>query len=118
MSAGFQALCFVITGAGFRPGPGNRGIFTMMKNRFPQYLSSPLQIIIFETDDLSIFFIAFGLWMFCANWMTFALMFAVPYTYMKLKVKYPNGFLMHFIYLAGFKDLGGYPISFETEFAE
>ena len=83
--------------------------------QFPQYLSSPVQIFWFESDEASIIFMLFmfacifgGIW-----WIG---LFVFPYLYIRAK-KYSNrGFFHHFLYKYGLISFKHYPISFENKF--
>lgn len=88
-----------------------------MEKRFPQYLSSPYQVLWFEADDLAIVFICFLLAMIFGYIFWIAL-FLVPYLYMKAKKKYPRGFLKHVLCFAGVVSFKGYPGFFEKNFNE
>jgi hypothetical protein len=85
--------------------------------KFPQYLSSPLQVLWLETDDLGIAIISFMLASIFKGWF-WLLVIAGPLLYMRAKLKYPRGFLKHILYLSGMKDLEGYPTTFQKEFLE
>ncbi|MFZ5571296.1 MAG: type IV conjugative transfer system protein TraL [Thermodesulfobacteriota bacterium] len=88
-----------------------------MAERFPQYLSAPVQVLWFETDELAMivfFFLAASvlhgvLWILC---------FVGPLLYSRLKVKYPSGFLKHMLYFSGIKRLNQYPDAFANTFSE
>ena len=89
-----------------------------MEGRFPQYLSKPLQIIILEADEFLVFILTFTAAMMSSGWILWVLIIVNPYLYIKFKQKYPNGYFKHIFYIAGLKDLKGYPISFELDFYE
>lgn len=89
----------------------------MQEKKFPQYLSSPYQILWFETDDLAIVMIFFLLALLFGH--IFWLMVLVgPYIYTKIKKRYPRGFLRHILYFLGLIKMKGYPSYFEKEFTE
>ncbi len=89
----------------------------MQSRRFPRYLSSPIQVLWFESDEIAIIAICYtlGLLFGLVGW---ALLIIVPYLYGKLKKNYPRGFLKHSLYFIGLLDLKGYPIYQEKEFFE
>lgn len=89
----------------------------MQEDFFPQYLSSPLQVLWFETDQIAITMICFVLASVFGGW-AWSLVFAGPYVYTKAKRKYPQGFLKHMMYFSGIKMLPYYPGYFEQEFME
>ena len=88
-----------------------------MTERFPQYLSAPVQVLWFETDELAIIILFFllasifhgFLWIFCI---------AGPFAYSRLKSKYPSSFLQHMLYFSGIKNLKYYPNAFANTFSE
>lgn len=88
-----------------------------MNKRFPQYLTSPFQVLWFETDQLAaiLLFLVLGL-VFGGFW--WIAVFVGPWFYGKMKAKYPRGFLRHLLYFAGITTMKGYPIYFEKEFTE
>lgn len=88
-----------------------------MRRRFPQYLSSPFQVLWLESDELAIFFGMFTLALIFGNWF-WLLTVAGPWFYSKLKKRYPRGFLKHVLYFIGLMDMKGYPGFFEESFKE
>jgi type IV conjugative transfer system protein TraL len=86
-----------------------------MKRRFPQYLSSPFQVLWFETDELGIIFLFLTVGLIYGGW-SWLLLLAGPYAYSRLKHKYPRGFLRHLLYFMGLISMKGYPSYFEKEF--
>jgi len=89
----------------------------MGKKRFPQYLSSPLQVLWFEPDELCIMLISFILAMIY-GWFFWILLVVAPWLYSKMKRKYPRGFFKHVLYFLGLLNIKGYPIFFEEIFVE
>jgi type IV conjugative transfer system protein TraL len=89
----------------------------MQKKRFPQYLSSPFQVLWFETDELVIV-VVFLIFALIFGYLFWLLLFVGPYLYTRLKKKYPRGFLRHVLYFIGLIRLKGYPSYFEKEFFE
>jgi type IV conjugative transfer system protein TraL len=87
------------------------------ETRFPKYLSSPLQVLWLETDDLGIAVISFMLASIFKGWFWFLVIIG-PVLYMRAKLRYPRGFLKHLLYLSGMKDLQEYPTTFQKEFLE
>ena len=88
-----------------------------MDKRFPRYLSSPFQILWFESDELGIMSVFFILALMF-GYVFWALMFIAPYIYSTIKRKYPRGFFKHFLYFAGLTNLKGYPSFFQDRFCE
>jgi type IV conjugative transfer system protein TraL len=89
----------------------------MQKKRFPQYLSSPFQVLWFETDELVIV-VVFLIFALIFGYLFWLLLFVGPYLYTRLKKKYPRGFLRHVLYFIGLIRIKGYPSYFEKEFFE
>ena len=85
--------------------------------RFPQYLSSPIQVLWFEADELSIILLSFMIASIFKGWF-WLLMIVAPFLYSRYKLRYPRGFLKHMLYLSGIKDLRAYPTAFHKEFLE
>ena len=85
--------------------------------RFPQYLSSPFQILWFEADELGILVICFALALLFGDlfWLS---LFAGPYLYSVLKRRYPRGYFKHLIYFMGLVKIEGYPSYFEESYEE
>ncbi|MCP4214234.1 MAG: conjugal transfer protein TraL [bacterium] len=88
-----------------------------MDFKFPQYLSAPIQIVVMESDTFFVFMFSFCAAMVFKGW-AYLLVIVMPYIYSKLKKRFPNGYFKHLVYIAGLKDLKGYPEAFETEFTE
>jgi energy-coupling factor transporter transmembrane protein EcfT len=89
-----------------------------MKHKFPQYLSSPYQVLWMETDDMAIFFILLLLFLMFPGWFWFIFMIVVTYLYTVTKKKYPRGFLKHVLYFVGLISFSKYPTFFENDFHE
>jgi type IV conjugative transfer system protein TraL len=89
----------------------------MQKKRFPQYLSSPFQVLWFETDELVIV-VVFLIFALIFGYLFWLFLFVGPYLYTRLKKKYPRGFLRHVLYFIGLIRIKGYPSYFEKEFFE
>ncbi len=90
---------------------------SIMKKKVPQYLSSPFQILWFETDDIGIVTALFTLAMIFGG-LFWALLIAGPFFYSRVKKKYPRGFMKHLFYFCGLVRLKGYPDYFESEYYE
>lgn len=88
-----------------------------MNMKFPKYLSSPYQVLWFESDDIALIAMFLTLALIFGN-VFWILLFAGPVVYMKFKKHYPRGFLKHLLYFIGFVKFHGYPQFFEKEFLE
>ena len=89
----------------------------MKSKRFPQYLSSPFQILWFETDDLAIIAVFFVLALLLGGLFWVAL-FVAPYLYSMVKRLYPRGYLRHVLYFVGLINMKPYPNYFDNNFLE
>lgn len=87
------------------------------ETRFPQYLSSPIQVLWFESDELGVILFAVTIASICKGW-SWLLVIAIPFLYSHYKFKYPRGFFKHMLYISGLKELHGYPTIFHKEFLE
>lgn len=100
--------------------PVQRSERTRMQEKdsyFPQYLASPLQILWFEADEVAVVLIFFIISSVFGGW-SWLLCVAGPYSYLKLKKKYPKSFLKHSLYFSGLMTPKNYPSFFERTFFE
>jgi len=88
-----------------------------MERKFPRYLSSPYQVLMFEIDELMIILFLIVFWLIF-GYVFFILLFICPYLYSKTKKKYSRGFFKHILYILGLIKFHGYPIHFEKKFIE
>lgn len=89
----------------------------MYEKKFPQYLSTPYQVLWFEADELMLILLFFVFTIVFSAWFLPFLFFA-PWLYGKAKKKYPRGFLEHCLYFLGLVSMEGYPNYFQKEFFE
>lgn len=89
-----------------------------MNSRFPQYLSSPIQVLWFELDEVGLFFSCVSFALIFGGIIWFMLVIAIPVGYRKLKNNYPRGFQNNIEYLIGFKELTYYPGAFQNKYEE
>lgn len=82
-----------------------------------QYLSSPIQVLWFEADDIGIIFFCFTVSMVFGGFSWLVALLG-PFLYRRCKTKYPKSFLKHMLYFSGLKSLKGYPNSFANHFQE
>ena len=85
--------------------------------RFPQYLSSPMQVLWWESDEVAIILTLLAMALVFGG-IFWIVMFAGSGLYSGVKKKYPKGFLKHMIYFSGMKDLKHYPSAFQSKFSE
>ncbi len=86
-------------------------------HRFPQYLSKPVQVLWFGTDELILFIFLFTLAVSYGKlmWPVFILS---QYFYTRTKRMKPRGFFKHLLYAAGMLKMKNYPDYFEKTFYE
>jgi len=84
---------------------------------FPQYLSNPIQVLWFESDELAVIVFCFILAMLYGD-LFWLLLFVGPYTYSRTKKAKPRGYLFHLLYMIGLIKMRGYPDYFEQSFHE
>ncbi len=86
-------------------------------HRFPQYLSRPIQILWFETDELVLCLFTLTLALLYGNimWLVFLVS---QYLYTRTKRTNSRGFLKHLLYMLGFIRMKNYPEYFQREFHE
>ena len=89
-----------------------------MGERVPQYLSAPLQIFIFESDEMGIIMSLIGWVLIFGGKLSWICLILVPVLYRKAKMRYQKGFIKHLSYFVGLKDMHHYPGAFEKEFQE
>lgn len=84
---------------------------------FPQYLSKPIQVLWFETDELilGLFFLVLALVYGKLMWVIF---FASQYFYISTKKRKPRGYLKHLLYMLGLAKMQGYPDYWQKDFHE
>jgi type IV conjugative transfer system protein TraL len=85
---------------------------------FPQYMSSPTEVLWWELDQVAITMLSFTAALLQGGvlmWIGFLL---VNFFYGKTKKNKPRGFMKHMIYMFGLSKLVNYPEYFEQEFHE
>ncbi|KAB2890787.1 MAG: type IV conjugative transfer system protein TraL [Desulfobulbaceae bacterium] len=84
---------------------------------FPQYLSKPIQVLWFETDELvlGMFFFVLALVYGKFMWLLF---FGSQYFYIRTKKKKPRGYLKHLLYVLGLIKMKNYPEFLQKEYHE
>ncbi|BCO09250.1 hypothetical protein GF1_16260 [Desulfolithobacter dissulfuricans] len=87
------------------------------RRAFPQYLSNPIQVLWFESDELSIIVLFFVLAMIYGG-LAWILFFAGPYLYSRSKKTKPRGYLFHLLYMIGLNKMKHYPEYFDKDFNE
>ena len=85
---------------------------------FPQYMSSPTQVLWWELDQVALAALSFTAALLQGGivmWIGFIL---ANFFYGKSKKNKPRGFMKHIIYMFGLSKLINYPEYFEQEFFE
>ena len=92
----------------------NKNNFT---HSFPQYLSKPIQVLWFESDELILFVFTLTLALIYGKimWLVFLV---TQYFYTRTKRLKPRGFLKHILYMFGLIQMKNYPEYFQREFHE
>ena len=85
---------------------------------FPQYMSSPTQVLWWEVDQLAIAALSFTAALLQGGILTWILFVVVQILYARIKRNRPRGFLQHLIYMFGLSKLNEYPEYFQQEFNE
>jgi hypothetical protein len=87
------------------------------KVRVPQYLHLPLQILWFDTEEVSVIIVSYliGLLFGGLSWLLLVLL---PCLYIWIKRQQPRGYLVHTLHRLGFAKLTGYPGPQAREFYE
>ena len=88
-----------------------------MKQRVPQELHLPLQVLWFYQDEIIIIMACYALAMVVGGWAWFILLFG-PAIYIRIKRKHARGYLSHVMLSSGFVKLEGYPSFFINNFHE
>lgn len=90
----------------------------MSNNRFPQYLSSPVQVLWFELDEVGLIFTCLSLALVFGGWFWWLSVIVIPWIYRIFKSRHPKGFANNLIYLFGLKELPHYPGAFQNRYEE
>lgn len=87
---------------------------------FPQYLSAPLQVLWFESDDIGMMFLFWFIIMVVLDLsIKFLPLVGVgAWLYISTKKNKPRGFFRHVLYQFGFISLRNYPAYLENIFHE
>ena len=88
-----------------------------MKKKFPQYLSAPLQVLFWDSDELCIIMMFFTIALIFGS-VTWLVVVVGPWGYTHVKKKYPRGFIRHILYFAGLVKFQKYPEYYENVFIE
>ena len=88
-------------------------------SKFPQYMSSPLEVLWWEVDQVTIAVVSFtGALLMKGGVAMWAVAFLINYLFNKAKRNKPRGFIKHILYMFGFAKLQNYPDFFEQKFHE
>lgn len=80
-----------------------------MRVRIPRYLHLPVQILIFDMEDIGVIAAMYFLWLMVDNWVVLVLLVVVPMIFKSVKSRMPRGFLKHSAYRLGFLTTKDYP---------
>ena len=88
-------------------------------SKFPQYMSSPIEVLWWEVDQVAIAVVSFTCTLLMKGgivmWVGILL---INYFFNAAKRNKPRGFIKHIIYMFGFAKLENYPDYFEQKFHE
>jgi hypothetical protein len=87
------------------------------KVRVPQYLHLPLQILWFDTEEVSVIVMSYLISIIFGGYAWFLLVLG-PCLYISIKRRQPRGYLVHTLHRLGFAKLVGYPGPQAKEFYE
>lgn len=85
---------------------------------FPQYMSSPTQVLWWELDQVAIAALSFTAAILQGGIVMWIGFFLVNYFYGRTKKNKPRGFMKHTVYMFGFSKVENYPEYFQQEFNE
>jgi type IV conjugative transfer system protein TraL len=85
---------------------------------FPQYMSSPTQVLWWELDQVAIAALSFTAAILEGGIVMWIGFFLVNYFYGRTKKNKPRGFMKHAVYMFGFSRVENYPEYFQQEFYE
>lgn len=80
-----------------------------MRVRIPRYLHLPLQVLIFDMEDIGVMAAMYFLYLMVDHWIVLLMMVVVPYFFKSVKSKMPRGYLKHLAYRLGFWNSKNYP---------
>jgi type IV conjugative transfer system protein TraL len=88
-------------------------------SKFPQYMSSPIEVLWWEVDQVAIAVVSFtGTLLMKGGIVMWVGVLLINYFYNAAKRGKPRGFIKHIIYMFGFAKLENYPDYFEQKFHE
>ncbi|WP_305045023.1 type IV conjugative transfer system protein TraL [Geoalkalibacter sp.] len=85
---------------------------------WPAYLSSPFQVLFWETDELLMIVMGLVIALLSDALWTWSLVIIIPVIYCRIKKDRPKGYLYHLLYFAGFIKMEGYPLYFDNTFQD
>jgi len=88
-----------------------------MQKKFPQYLSEPFQVLLFESDDIVLFLLSIVV-AHATGGFFWLLPVLSPILSTKIKRNFPSGYGKHVLYFLGIVKIKGSPDAFVKEFSE
>lgn len=89
-----------------------------MEVPIPQYLSKPMCVLWWETDELVVGMLSFAFAIFIGGLAPIGIATAVVYFYSRFRKTAGRGFIQHLPYILGFKVFEGFPHAYVTKFEE
>lgn len=80
-----------------------------MHVRIPRYLHLPVQILIFDLEDIGLIFVLYFVYLMVDHWVCLVLLLIGPYVFRSVKARMPRGYLKHLAYRLGFWNSKSYP---------
>lgn len=90
---------------------------TLNPVKFPQFLHKPYRVVWFESDDLILIFLLYGLSMLFSLYVFLALP-ALLWMHRRFRDRKPRAFLRHVPYFLGFTRFSRMPPFFDRQFQE
>lgn len=84
----------------------------------PQYLSRPMCVLWFETDEIVVGLMTFIFAMAVGGFIPVIMALVIFLIYRNFRKKAGRGFLIHLPYMIGLKTFQGFPHSYVTKFEE
>lgn len=89
-----------------------------MRVPIPQYLSRPMCVLWWETDELVVGAMSFSFGMLIGGWIPIVLALAAFMAYRHFRKEAGRGFVNHLPYILGFKAFEGFPHAYVDKFEE
>ena len=88
-----------------------------MEERMPEYLHLPLQVLWFDTPELTLIAMLYIVAAILGG-ITWLLLIVGPILMIPYKRSQPRGVFSHLLYVCGWQRYSGYPLAAQTTFSE